>query len=54
MAGNTAFPGTITVSLPSEQTTVRINYKKVELLTEIDSSLFRLSAPQGAKIVPLE
>jgi outer membrane lipoprotein-sorting protein len=53
-AGNTAFPRAITVSLPSDQTTVRIHYKNVEFLPEIDSSLFRLSVPQGAKIVPLE
>lgn len=54
MAGNIAFPGTITVSLPSEQTTVRISYKKVEFLPEVDSSHFRLIVPQGAKVVPLE
>jgi hypothetical protein len=53
-AGSIAFPRTITVFLPSEQTTVRINYKKVEFLPDIDSSLFSLSAPPGAKIVPLE
>jgi hypothetical protein len=53
-AGSSAFPRTITVSLPSERTTVRITYKKVELLPDIDSSLFSLSAPPGAKIVPLE
>ena len=53
-AGSTAFPRTITVSLPSKQTTVRISYKKVEMLPEIDPSLFSLTAPPGAKIVPLE
>jgi len=54
MAENTHFPREITVSLPSEQTTVRINYKKLEFLPEVDSALFRLSAPQGARIIPLE
>ena len=49
-----SFPGEITVFLPADRTTVRINYKKVEFLPEIDSSLFRLRAPQGAAIVPLE
>jgi len=49
-----SFPGEITVFLPADRTTVRISYKKVEFLPEIDSSLFRLSAPPGAKIVPLE
>lgn len=53
-AGSSAFPRTITVSLPAEQTTVRITYKKVEFLSDIDSSLFSLSPPPGAKIVPLE
>lgn len=53
-AGSIVFPRTITVSLPSEGTTVRIHYKTVELPPEIDSSFFRLSVPQGAKIVPLE
>jgi outer membrane lipoprotein-sorting protein len=54
MAGNITFPRTITVSLPLEQTTVRISYKKVEFLPEVDPSLFRLSAPPGVKSVPLE
>jgi len=54
MDGNITFPRTITVSLPLEQTTVRISYKKVEFLPEVDPSLFRLSAPPGAKIVHLE
>jgi outer membrane lipoprotein-sorting protein len=53
-AGSSAFPRTITVSLPSERTTVRITYKKVEFLPDIDTSLFSLSAPPGAKIVHLE
>ena len=54
ITGSMTFPRTVTVSLPREGTTVRISYKKVEFLPEIDSSLFRLSAPRGAKIVPLE
>jgi len=54
ITGSMAFPRTVTVFLPSEKTTVRISYKKVEFLPEIDPSLFRLSAPRGAKIVPLE
>jgi outer membrane lipoprotein-sorting protein len=54
ITGSMAFPRTVIVSLPPEGTTVRINYKKVEFLPEIDSSLFRLSIPRGAKIVPLE
>jgi outer membrane lipoprotein-sorting protein len=54
ITGSMAFPRTVTVSLPREGTTVRISYKKVEFLPEIDSSLFRLSAPRGATIVPLE
>ena len=54
MVGGVSFPGEITVFLPADRTTVRINYKKVEFLPEIDSSLFRLRAPQGAAIVPLE
>jgi hypothetical protein len=53
-AGSIIFPRTITVSLPSEQTTVRITYKMVEFLPYIDSSLFSLSAPPGAKIVHLD
>lgn len=54
VVGDHSFPGEITVFLPPDRTTVRINYKNVEFLPEIDSSLFRLSAPQGATVVPLE
>jgi len=54
MIGEVNFPREITVFLPPDKTRVRINYKKVEFLSEIDSSLFRLSVPQGAAIVPLD
>lgn len=52
--GGVNFPREIAVTFPADRTTVRINYKKVEFLSEVDSSLFRLDAPQGATTVPLE
>lgn len=54
MVGGLNFPREITVSFPADRTTVRIHYKKIEFPADVDSSLFRLGVPQGAKIVPLE
>ena len=53
-AGETFFPREITVVLPRDETRVKINYKEIELFSEIDQDQFRLIAPQGVEVLPLE
>jgi outer membrane lipoprotein-sorting protein len=52
--GETFFPREITVVLPRDETRVRIHYKEIELLSEIDPDQFRLTPPQGVEVLPLE
>jgi len=53
-AGETFFPREITVVLPRDETRVKINYKEIELLSEIDPDQFRLIPPQEIEVLPLE
>ena len=48
------FPREIIVTLPRDETRVKIHYKEIELLSEIDSDQFRLLPPQGVEVLPLE
>ena len=48
------FPKKITIFMPDDDTTVTINYKKLEFLADIDPSSFHLTAPQGAEILHLQ
>jgi outer membrane lipoprotein-sorting protein len=52
--GGISFPREITVTLPRDETRVKINYKEIELLSEIDPDQFRLIPPQGVEVLPLE
>ena len=53
-AGEASFPREITVILPCDEKRVRINYKEIELLSEIDPGQFRLLPPQGVEVLPLQ
>ena len=53
-AGETFLPREITVVLPRDETRVKINYKEIELLSEIDPDQFRLIPPQEIEVLPLE
>ena len=48
------FPKKITIFMPDDDTTVTINYKKLEFLADIDPAKFQLTAPQGAEILHLQ
>lgn len=52
--GEALFPREITVSMPHDKTKVYVNYKKIELLSEINSAEFKLEPPQGVEVIPLE
>ena len=52
--GGTSFPREITITLPRDETRVKIHYKEIELLSEIDSDQFSLTPPQGVEVLPLE
>lgn len=52
--GGISFPREITVTMPRDETKVRIRYKEIELLSVIDSDQFRLTPPQGVEVLPLE
>lgn len=52
--GDVLFPRTIRIFMPRDETQVTISYRKLELLAEIDAEEFRLTAPQGAHVVPLK
>ena len=52
--GGISFPREITVTMPRDETRVKINYKEIELLSEIDPDQFRLLPPQGVEVLPLE
>lgn len=49
-----SFPREIIVTLPRDETRVKIHYKEIELLSEIDPDQFRLLPPQGVEVLPLE
>jgi outer membrane lipoprotein-sorting protein len=48
------FPHTLTIWLPLVETEVRIQFLTVELNPGLSPSVFHLSPPEGARIVPLE
>jgi outer membrane lipoprotein-sorting protein len=48
------FPHALTIWLPRVETEVRIQFLTVELNPGLSPSLFHLSPPEGARIVPLE
>ena len=52
--GGISFPREITVTMPRDETRVKIHYKQIELLSEIDPDQFRLLPPQGVEVLPLE
>jgi len=52
--GETLFPKEISVSMPHDKTKVKVSYKRIELLSEIDPAQFRLTPPQGVEVIPLE
>lgn len=52
--GKILFPKEITISMPRDKTKVKVSYKKIELLSEIDPDIFRLTPPEGVKVLPLE
>lgn len=52
--GGTSFPREITVTMPRDETKVKMNYKEIKLLSEIDSDHFRLTPPPGVEVLPLE
>ena len=52
--GGISFPREITVTMPRDETRVKIHYKEIELLSEIDPDQFRLLPPQGVEVLPLE
>lgn len=52
--GEMLFPREIIVSLPQDKTILKINYKKIELLSEINPAEFKLTPPEGVEIVTLE
>jgi len=52
--GEVLLPREISVTMPHDETKVKISYKEIKLLSEIDPAEFRLTPPQGAEIIPLE
>jgi hypothetical protein len=54
MIGEVLFPKRISIFMPHDETRVRISYKKLEILSEISSDEFRLTAPEGVEVVPLK
>jgi outer membrane lipoprotein-sorting protein len=48
------FPYALTIWLPHVETEVRIQFLTVELNSGLSASLFHLSPPEGARIIPLE
>ena len=54
MTGEVLFPKKITIFMPEDDTTVTINYKKLEFLTDVDPAKFQLTVPQGAEVVHLQ
>jgi outer membrane lipoprotein-sorting protein len=54
ITGEVLFPKKITIFMPEDDTTVTINYKKLEFLADVDPAKFQLTAPQGAEVVPLQ
>lgn len=52
--GNVLFPKEIIVTVPHDGTKVRVRYKSVELLSQIDPDKFTLTPPQGVEILTLE
>ena len=54
MIGDVLFPKRISVFIPDDETRVVISYKKLEILPDISSDEFRLTAPKGVEVVPLK
>ena len=52
--GEALFPREIIVFMPRDETKVKVSYKEIELLSEINPAQFRLTPPQGVEVIPLE
>ena len=52
--GEILFPRDIRVAMPRDSTSVKVRYKKIEFLSEVNPAKFRLTPPQGVEVLPLE
>jgi len=52
--GEGLFPKEISVSMPRDKTKIMVSYKRIESLSEINPTQFRLTPSQGVEVIPLE